>query len=98
MVVRELGFKGQDEVMGPEAQEEVSHSGCLENRATQRVSTIKASWADGSESQRTSESGCFPTGLENSINNLITISTECFLLGSASFYLLFHFVWLFSAG
>ena len=98
MVVRELGFKGQDEIMGPEAQEEVSHSGCLENRATQRVSTIKASRADGSESQRISESGCFPIGLENSINNLITISTECFLLGSATFYLLFHFLWRFSAG
>ena len=95
VVVREPGFKGQDEVMGPEAQEKLSHSGCLENRPEFPWSRLLG-WRV--LSPRTSESGCFPTVLENSINNLNAISPGCFLLGSATFYLLFHFLWSFSAG
>ena len=69
--------KGIRRSWGLEHREELNHSRYLKNRATQIISMIMASWAEVSESLRTSESGCFPTVLENAINNLIIVSTGC---------------------
>ena len=77
-------------VMGPRGGAEPYR--CLQNAALQPGSVITAFWADGSESLRTSESGCVLIVLENIPDELIAMSTGHFILGFATFFVLSHFL------
>ena len=78
--------------MGPRGHGGAEPYRCLQNAALQPGSVITAFWADGSESLRTSESGCVLTVLENIPDELIAMSTGHFILGFATFFVLSHFL------